>query len=212
MRKDAGFTMVEIVVATSVAALVMTAAATAALPALAREKLRGATYELQSTLQVSRMEAIARNRPTRFVLNQGSRTVESWDTKGTSDPADDELLRRVSLPSSVSIARPDNVDAVTMGDEKTANVHEVRFASDGSAPGATGEIALYGGGQYRKLELQAAGGVGVDRWVDDGWKKVDTLEQEKLEQLWDSAREDCEDDWSDKIDGDDPSTTDPPKV
>jgi len=210
MHKESGFTLAEVVVATSIAALVMTSAVSAALPALARERLRSATYELQSTLQVSRIEAVARNRPTRFVMNQDSRTIEAWDTQGTSSTMDDELIRRVNLPRTVSIARPDSGDAVTMGQENVSGIHEVVFSADGSAPGSTGEIALYGGGQYRKLDLQAAGGVAVDRWVDDGWEKVERVNEAKLERLWDQAREGYEDDWTDPdpLDSIDPNDDD----
>ena len=212
MHKEAGFTMAEVVVATSIVALVMTSAVSAALPALAREKLRSATYELQSTLQVSRIEAIARNRPTRFVMNTETRTVEAWDTRGTTSTDDDELIRRVNLPRSVSLARPDSGDAVTIGVTKTASIREVTFSADGSAPGATGEITLYGGGQYRKLDLQAAGGVTVDRWVEDGWEKAELVEEEKLEDLWDLAREGYEDDWTDPALTNDPTLEDDPVI
>jgi len=199
MNRQAGMTLGEVMIVTAVATLVMASAVTATVPLFAREKLRSATYELYSTLQISRVEAVARNRPTRFVLDRDARTLETWDTKGTTTTTDDELIRRATLPDSVSLASPDNEDAVTIPGADS-NKYEAIFAANGSAAGSTGSITLHGGGKFTKLNLQAAGGADVEVWDKDEWVRpdgdsLDEINKEALESEWDAARTDYVDDW-----------------
>jgi Tfp pilus assembly protein FimT len=198
LKNQDGMTLAEVAVSTAVAMIVAGSVVTIATPMVARERLRSATYQIQSSMQVSRVEAVSRNRPTRFVLDENKKTLEVWDTRGTSDTADDKLVRRDQLPASVSLARPelDTKEAVTItGDVYGA--HESVFASDGSVSKGTGEIALYGGGQFQKLTLFGAGSVDVERWVDDSWqKREEDLAEQTVDTEWEKVRADYVDDWT----------------
>jgi Tfp pilus assembly protein FimT len=186
--------MGEVMVVGAVMAIVAATAAATSVPLMAREKLRSATYELYSTMQVSRTEAVARNRPVRFVLDQEARTLESWDGKGTTTTADDELIRRVPLPTMVSLASPESKDAVTLDSPSTAR-YEAVFAASGRVTGSAGSIVFYGGGDYKKINLHAAGGADVEEWEDGKWVKPDGSVPEDFDTEWEEARKDYYDDW-----------------
>lgn len=203
MSKQAGFTLTEMAVAIAVATLVATSAVSTSMPLLAREKLRSATYQMQSLLQVSRTEAVSRNSPTRFLLNPRTRTLESWDTKGTTTTADDELLRRVNLPELVSLASPDDEEAVTLdeGEGESYGTFEAVFRSDGSLASSSGAISLYSGHDFKKVTLYAAGGVDVANWGGSEWEHTGTEGSSVLNEKWAATREGFEDDWIDVVDG-----------
>jgi Tfp pilus assembly protein FimT len=189
----------EVVISTAVAGMVAATVAAGSVPLVARERLQAATHELQSTLNISRMEAISRNRPARFVLDAGSRSLETWDTMGTSTTADDELIRRVSIPGSVSLARPDKSEAVTLTDDGN-NKFEVTFATDGSVAGTGGDVGLAGGGKYTMISLHGTGSSRAAKWADGQWVTPGGAAIKEIPASdWDAARDGFDDDWSVKL-------------
>ena len=160
---------IALVVTIAILAVVLVSTATLSVPWLAREGVRSATTELQSTMQLTRMEAVKRNTDCRVVVDTGALTLQVFDTNATSSKSDDPLLHTVRLPASVSFARPDSGSAVTF-DDLGSNSYEVVFASDGSVSSGQGEAVLFGGGTYQRLTLYVAGGIRVARWNGSGWE------------------------------------------
>lgn len=131
--------------------------------------MRSAVYDVQTHIQIARIEAISRNRPCRFVVDTGTRVVQVFDSMGTSgSTADDELLFSETLPSAVSFARPDSGAAVTLP-TIGGNAHQAIFSSDGTVSSGSGDLNLFGGDQYRQISLFLAGGLMVRQWDGSYW-------------------------------------------
>jgi len=163
-------TLIELVIVVSLASVTLLATATYALPWIARERARSAVYDVQSYLQLTRIEAVSRNRDCRFVLDTSTRSLQVFDGNGTSaTKADDVLLYETTLPTQVQFARPDTGNAVTLSQIGTTSAYETVFTSDGIVSDGTGEVALYGGEEYNRVMVFGAGGVSVDRWAGSGW-------------------------------------------
>jgi Tfp pilus assembly protein FimT len=169
VRHSRGVTLLEIVVVFGLIAIVAVISVAIGLPWLARESLRSAVHDVQSTLQVNRLEAVKRNRPCRLVVDTTMRALEVWDGMGTASVGDDVLLHRAQLPSRVDFADPEGGMPVTFS-ELGGSTYEVIFNSDGTVGSGNGDVFLSGGGIYRRLTLQVAGGVRVTRWNGSAWE------------------------------------------
>ena len=170
MNNQRGMTLIEVVMVVSLASVTLVATAAYALPWIAKERARSAVYDVQSHLQLTRIEAVSRNRDCRFVLDTSTRTVQVFDGNGTSaTKADDIRLYEATLPSDIQFARPDAGNAVTLSQVGTSSVYETVFTSDGIVSQGAGEVALYGGQEYNRVMVYGAGGVSVDRWAGSGW-------------------------------------------
>jgi len=170
MHKQKGMTLIELVIVLSMASIALVAGVTYALPWLAREKARSAVYDVQSYLQLARIEAVSRNRDCRFVLDTSTRTLQVFD--GNSTPGtttDDILLYETTLPAQVQFARPDTGSPVTLSQIGSTSLYETVFTSDGIVTQGTGEVALFGGEEFNRVMVFGAGGVSVDRWAGSGW-------------------------------------------
>jgi len=169
MKNQKGMTLFELMLVISVASAAVVATATYTLPWLARERSRSAVYDVQSYLQLTRIEAVSRNRNCRFVLNTSTRTVQVFDGNGTSSTSDDTLLYEASLPSQVQFARPDSGTPVTLSQIGSSDRYQTEFTSDGIVSQGTGEVAVFAGNEYNRVNVFGAGGVTVDRWSGSGW-------------------------------------------
>jgi prepilin-type N-terminal cleavage/methylation domain-containing protein len=170
MDNQKGMTLIELVIVVSLAAVTLLATATYALPWIAREKARSAVYDVQSYLQLTRIEAVSRNRQCRFELNTATRSLKVFDGNGTpANKGDDVLLYETTLPSRIQFARPDAGNAVTLSQVGSSDVYETVFTADGIVTQGTGEVSLYGGDEYNRVMVFGAGGVSVDRWAGAGW-------------------------------------------
>ena len=169
MNNQKGMTLFELVFVLSVASVALVATATYALPWMAREKSRSAVYDVQSYLQLTRIEAVSRNRECRFVLDTDSRIVQVFDGNSTSSTSDDSLLYETTLPAQIQFARPDSGTAVTLSQIGSTSMYETVFTSDGIVAQGTGEVALFAGNEYNRVLVFGAGGVSVDRWSGSGW-------------------------------------------
>jgi hypothetical protein len=126
-------------------------------------------YDVQSYLQLTRIEAVSRNRDCRFVVDTQSRIVQVLDGNGTSSTTDDTLLYETTLPPQVQFARPDSGSAVTLSQIGSSSAYETVFTSDGIVNAGSGEVAVFGGDEYNRVLVYGAGGVSVDRWSGSGW-------------------------------------------
>jgi prepilin-type N-terminal cleavage/methylation domain-containing protein len=168
MRSQSGMSLAELTVVMVIAALVVTAAATYALPWLGREEVRGAVYQVQQLLQLARIQAVARNRDCQFRVDTGSRGVAVYDLNDPADAADDIPLHGLTLPAAVSFARPDAGVVVTLA-PLGGNAYQATFAPDGSVAAGAGVLALQGGEASYLVTLYGAGGVRVERWDGASW-------------------------------------------
>lgn len=168
MNKQRGITLTELLIVVSVVSLSMLAVGTYTVPWVAREGLRSAVYDVQTYMQLARIEAISRNRECRFVVDTTGNRVAVLDTAGTAAVGDDILLYSADLPETVSFARPDFGAAVTIN-HVAGSIYQVRFGSDGIVSVGTGEIVMLGGSKYEKVQIFGAGGIQIQRWNGTGW-------------------------------------------
>jgi type II secretory pathway pseudopilin PulG len=164
-------TLVELVVVTSAAALMMVATAAYSLPYMQKQTMRSATYTVQHNLQLARIEAIARNHEVRFVIDNTTNEVTILDSMGTpGDTTDDEVLYQDELSNAVIFARPDGGDAVTLDPLGSGTEFQAVFEADGSVPAdSIGEIYLHGGDDFGMIAVYGAGGVEVEMWGGSTW-------------------------------------------
>jgi Tfp pilus assembly protein FimT len=160
--------MIELAVVLVVAMMMVTAAATYSIPWLAKEEMRGAVYEVQTHLQLARIQAVTRNSTSRFILDAANRRLQVFDLVDTGNSADDILLADVRLPDTLVFARPDSGSVITLTAVST-DVYGATFESDGSVSAGAGVICMRGGESFDRLTLHAAGGVRVERWADGAW-------------------------------------------
>ena len=90
--RQRGITMVELLVVVTIFGLVVVSTATLAHPWLVRERMRSAIYDVQTLVQLARVEAVNRNQNCRFVIDTDTRTLWVMDTVGTSTRSDDVVL------------------------------------------------------------------------------------------------------------------------
>ena len=169
MLDERGMSLAEISIVLVIAAIMITAAATYTIPWLGREQMRSAVYEVQQFMQLARIEAVSRNRSCRFRLDTASRQLQIYDLNAPSNSSDDiQLYQTVTLPSTVSFARPDSGSAVTLN-LLSGTSYESTFASDGSVTSGAGLVAMQGGDGNYRVNLYGAGGVRVERWNGSAW-------------------------------------------
>ncbi len=168
MNGQRGMTLAELLIVLAVASLGLLAVGTYAVPWVAREGLRSAVYDVQTYMQLARIEAIGRNRDCRFVVNTATKRISVLDTVGTPAVGDDILLYESDLPDTVSFARPDAGSAVTL-DNVSGSIYHTLFGNDGIVSTGTGEVVLFGGLQYEKVQVFGAGGIRIQKWNGTTW-------------------------------------------
>ena len=168
MNGQKGITLTELLIVLAVASLGLLAVGTYAVPWIAREGLRSAMYDMQTYMQLARIEAISRNRDCRFVIDTASNRIGVLDTAGTASLGDDILLYESDLPDTVSFARPDTGSAVTIN-HISGTIYQTLFGNDGIVSLGTGEVVLFGGSQYEKVQVFGAGGIRIQKWNGTAW-------------------------------------------
>ncbi|HEU4402962.1 MAG TPA: GspH/FimT family pseudopilin [Candidatus Polarisedimenticolia bacterium] len=168
MRHEQGMSLAEISIVLALAAIVITVAVTYALPWIGREEMRGAVYQVQTHLQLARIQAVTRNRSCRFVIDGASGRVQVFDLVDPASATDDIQLADLTLPSTVAFSRPDSGSAITLT-AGSGTQYLATFAADGSVSDAAGEIVLKGGDRYDKVTLYGAGGIRVEHWDGSAW-------------------------------------------
>jgi Tfp pilus assembly protein FimT len=162
-------TLLEALLVMALAAVVLIAGADYSISWIARENMRSAIYDVQTFIQLARVEAVSRNHECRFVVDSSAQTLQVLDTNGTGTTSDDTELYRRALPSSVDLARPDSGAPVTLTAVDT-NLFETTFTPDGTVSNGTGQIYLYGGERYGRISVFGAGGTRVERWNAGSWE------------------------------------------
>jgi Tfp pilus assembly protein FimT len=159
----------ELLIVLTMATMLAALGAVATVPRLAREAMRGAVHNGGTLVRAARIESVKRNRPCRFVMDLGARTMSVVDTNGTTTSSDDLVLRSLSLPSVVSVARPDAGSPITFT-PASGSVYHVEFAPDGRVSTGAGEMVLFSGERYAKVVVYSAGGVRYEEWNGSSWK------------------------------------------
>ncbi|MEK7283837.1 MAG: GspH/FimT family pseudopilin [Acidobacteriota bacterium] len=168
MRSERGMSLAEVTVVMVLVAVITTAVATYSIPWLGREEMRGAVYTVQEYLQLARVQAVARNRDCRFLIDTSSLQVSVVDLNDPATSTDDLSLYSVTLSSRVTFGRPDPGSAVTLA-AVSGSLYQATFAADGSVTAGAGLIALQGGDGSYRVNLYGAGGVRVERWDGSAW-------------------------------------------
>ena len=168
MRRQAGVTMVELLMVVVFAAIIVVITLYASTSFIGRSSMRGATTEMVSFLQLARIEAVSRNRDCRFVVDTASRALEIWDSMGTMSTADDVRIHAATVPSVVNFGRPDVGATVTLDPIGTSDFQTI-VASDGTVSVGVGSVFLAGAESYGCIDVQAAGGVQILYWNGSAW-------------------------------------------
>ena len=155
MHSERGMTLIETLLVVSLASLVLIATAAYSVPWIAREKMRSAIYDVQTYMQLARIEAVSRNQNCRMVVDTGSHKLWVLDTAGTSTLVDDIPLYERELPESVSFARPGGGAAVTLAQIGGGDSYQT--------------VVIFGGEHYGRISVFAAGGTQVEKWNNGGW-------------------------------------------
>ena len=161
--------MIELVVVLGLALLVLTVAGAYSIPALARERMRSAAFDVHICMQLARVQAVGRNHACRCVVDADARTLTVLDTVGTATPVDDVELHETVLSQRVMFARPTAGPAITLDQIGATNAYQAVYASDGSVDAGVGEVHLLGGDRYGRVSVFAAGGTQMTRWNGTAW-------------------------------------------
>ena len=161
--------MVELVVVLGLALLMLTVAGAYSIPALARERMRSAAFDVHICMQLARVQAVGRNHACRCVVDTDARTLTVLDTMGTATSVDDVELHGMVFSQSIMFARPTAGPAITLDQIGATNAYQAVYASDGSVESGVGDVHLLGGDRYGRVSVFAAGGTHVTRWNGTEW-------------------------------------------
>lgn len=169
MNSQRGITLVELLVVVAMGSLILGITAAYTVPWFAKESMRSSTHEVETYMQLARIEAVSRNQPCRFLLDTANREIAVFDMMGTANPADDVELYRRDLPDTVSFANPQGGAAVTLFSLGSDKYHTV-FDGDGTVLAGSGVVCLFGGERYQRVSVFDAGGLAVTRWNGNQWQ------------------------------------------
>jgi len=164
-----GLTTLELLAVFALLLVVLTAVAAYSVPAIARATVRSAVYDMQSFVQLTRIEAIKRNRACRLVIDAANGEFRVWDTKGTSNIDDDEQLHVLHLPGTVAFAEPGGGSPVSL-EPLGGGLFQTRFESNGSVIAGVGSVSLVGGDRFQRVSVLGAGGVLIEHWTGSSWE------------------------------------------
>ncbi len=167
VKRQAGMTVSELLIVFTLATLVMALGAVATVPRIARESMRGALHNIGTLVRAAQLESVKRNRACRFVVDLAARTLSVVDTNGTITLSDDDTIRFLTMPSIVSVARPDTGSPITF--TPASGVYHVEFDPDGHVSTGAGEMVLCSGERYGRFVVFSAGGVRYERWNGSSW-------------------------------------------
>ena len=105
MKKEAGFSLVELLMVITIIAILMIVGGVTWSSYMPTYRLRAAVEELQATIQMAKLKAIKENAVTTVRFN-GTDSYRAWlddDEDGAYDAADDEIFIQKELPPQVSL-------------------------------------------------------------------------------------------------------------
>lgn len=147
MKKQTGFTLIELMITLVVLAVVATIATPAIQQIIARSAVTSATNDLVTALQVARSQAIREGEQWQVLMNSGN---DPWLDVFLTDVDQDDRARRYSRNENVEVA-------IVSGDSP------VIFDSRGvPTDGAPREITLEWRGVERCVSVSRAGRIRSD--------------------------------------------------
>jgi prepilin-type N-terminal cleavage/methylation domain-containing protein len=165
---ERGYTILEILVVLLIASLVVTMGTAFGVPWINRERARSATFQIQTQLQLARIQAVSRNRATLFLLDVATPRVQIVDLNDPLTGIDDILLYDLVLSKRLAFTHPQGTDPVTL-EPVYGPYFQATFAANGTVFEGAGAIVLHGGDRYDRLTLHGAGGTRVDHWDGAAW-------------------------------------------
>jgi len=162
-NRQTGMTLIEMLMALAALSLLLLAVTAYAVPWIAREGTKGAIYDVQTYMQLARIEAVSRNRPVSLEVETALRRLQIVDSSGSV------VLYERTLPGSVSFALPGGGSPVSL-DPAGGNLYRLTFGQDGTVTAGQGAVALYGGDVYERASVYAAGGIEVEHWNGSSWQ------------------------------------------
>jgi type IV fimbrial biogenesis protein FimT len=170
MKKDNGFSLIELMITLAMLAILLTIGVPGFFELLSNNRMTSTTNSISAGLQAARSEAIIRKVPIKFCQNNGSGTgcagtmnslAAGWlihtdiDNDGTIDAGVDEIIRVVdAFPSNISFTL-------------TGFGTFVRYTSTGIADNTTAPASIRicdssrSGEQGNDILLNGTGGVSV---------------------------------------------------
>lgn len=164
-----GLTTLELMAVTALLVAILTAVTAYSVPAIARATVRSAVYDIQSFVQLTRIEAIKRNHACRLVIDAVNGELRVWDTMGTPNINDDEQLHVLHFPGTVAFAEPGGGSPVSL-EPLGSGLFQTRFESNGSVIAGVGSVSLAGGDRFQRISVLGAGGVLVEHWTGSSWE------------------------------------------
>lgn len=167
-RAGHGFTMVELMIAVAIVAIVLTLAAPSFTGFMAKKRVEGVISELNTDLQYARSEAVARNKTVRVTFGTGCYVITDYPDSSspastcsqTSTPtlgAGAGLVKQVQLQSGASASfSPLNSLSYLEFDP----VRGIATFSTGSASGSVDVVSSIGSWQLRAT-VTAVGSMSV---------------------------------------------------
>lgn len=170
MRRQSGMTMVELLVVTAVGSMVLMVTVVYSTSWMATETMRSSAYDVAGLMQLAKIEAVSRNSDCRFVLDTSSGMLEVWDSVGTDDLSDDELVHSRRVSDAIAFDRPDFGSPVTLELIGTTASYQTTFTSDGVVSSGIGGVYLHGGDGFGSVNVYAAGAIEIQRWDGTEWQ------------------------------------------
>lgn len=133
------------------------------------EEARSVVYQVQTFMQLARVEAITRNRACRFELDQEAHRIRIWDLNNPADTTDDLLLSESEISSRVTFGDPEGGPAVTLASLGGKRYHAT-FGSSGGVSAGSGSVSIRGRDRFQRISLYGAGGTRVERWSGETWQ------------------------------------------
>jgi len=162
-------TLAEVVVVLFLLSVTLLVTTPHSLHWLRSEEAKSAVYQTQTLMQLARAEAVARNRPCRFEVDEGAKRLRVLDLNDPGNPADDLALAAVDLASDLAFATPDGDPPITLA-SLGGTRYGADFEPDGVVSSGTGAIVLEGKDSWNRLSVFAAGGTRLERWTDGAWR------------------------------------------
>ena len=171
MNRERGLTLLELVIATVLAIILVSLAMVVSIATIQRGRTRGVAHEIQSMAQLARMEAVSRNRQCLVLLSPEAGQVMVTDGQGTPASNDDILLRETKLPSSIAFQRPDSGNSINWESLGGSPVwFRLVFSPDGTVASGDGDIFLKGDEHYERLSIFVSGSTRIWSWKEGAWQ------------------------------------------
>jgi len=169
MQNQRGFSLVELITVVALASVMFVSAIGYSVPWMAKQTMRAAVHDVRSFMQLTKIEAVSRNRECRFVVDTLAGELQVWDMLGNSDPTDDVLLHDGRVPDSVGFDRPDFGAAVTL-QTIDATTFQTVFNSDGTVAAGPGDVFFFSAESFGRIGVHAAGGTTISYWNGSAWQ------------------------------------------